>query len=258
MNPDRFYLELVDQTVLLAGALRGLDPTDPVPTCPDWTVADLVDHVGIGHRWVAVMVERRVSRPISKAEADDHDVPGDPEGRSEWLVAGATRLVDAIREAGPAAPMWTWAPVKTAGFWLRRITHETLVHRVDAEIAADGNAANIAIAADLAADGVSDLLETFAVLPTIDDFPNLSALCAGGRTLHLHATDDGLGASGEWLVRGGESGIAFEHAHARADAAVRGSATDLLLVLTRRSGPERVEVFGDTQLFDHWLRNAVF
>ena len=258
MKPDRFYVELERQTEMLAGALHGLDPSRPVPTCPQWTVADLVAHIGIAHRWVAVMVERRVSRPISKADADDRDIPGDPDARSAWLVAGARRLAGAVRDAGPDTAMWTWAPVKTAGFWLRRITHDTLVHRVDAEITAAGGADGVVIAADLAADGVSDLLETFAVLPKIDDFPNLATLCAPDRSLHLHATDDGLGAAGEWLVRGGESGIRWEHGHARADVAVRGTAADLLLVLTRRAEPDRVEVIGDRELFAQWLDNAVF
>ena len=256
MNPERFETELVVQTELMAAALRETAPDRPVPTCPEWTVADLVDHVGIAHRWVAVMVERRVSRPISKRDVDDRDIPAEPDERVAWLVAGARRLATAVHEAGPDAPMWTWAPDRTAGFWLRRIAHDTLVHRIDAEVTAYGEPGPID--ADLAVDGVSDLLQTFAVLPRIDDFPNLAALCPGGRTMHLHATDDGLGRSGEWLVRQGDGAIEWEHGHAKADTAVRGRAADLLLVLSRRAGPERVEVLGDRELFEHWLANAVF
>jgi uncharacterized protein (TIGR03083 family) len=255
MTPDRFYLELPHQTLLFGRALRDVDPSRQVPTCPDWTVADLVEHVGIAHRWVAVMVERRVRRPITKAEADDRDIPSDPNERLAWLLAGARRLAGAVENTGPDTHMWTWASVKTAGFWLRRITHDTLVHRVDAELTAG---LDVSIPSDLAADGVSDLLETFAVLPTIDDFPRLAALCRDGETLHFHATDQGLGAEGEWLVRRGEAGLRWEHAHGHADVAVRGPAADLLQVLTRRAGPGRVEVLGDDKLFARWLENAVF
>ena len=258
ITPDRCYAELQDQTARLAAAVHGLDPSATVPTCPEWTVADLVDHVGIAHRWVAVMVERRASRPIPRSEADDRDIPADPDRRSAWLVDGARRLVSAVSDAGPAAAMWTWAPDRSAGFWLRRITHDTLVHRVDAEITAAGGADGVVIAADLAADGISDLLETFAVLPKIDDFPALATVCPAGRTMHFHATDDGLGAGGEWLVRQGDGAIVWEHGHARSDVAIRGQAADLHLVLTRRAKPDRVEVIGDRGLFAHWLDNAVF
>jgi uncharacterized protein (TIGR03083 family) len=257
MKPERFYAELCDQTALLADALHGLDLARPVPTCPEWTVADLVEHVGLAHRWISTMVERRVTRPISKADVDDHHVPADPDERSAWLTGGARRLADALRDAGPQTRMWTWAPDKTAGFWLRRITHDTLVHRVDAEVTAGRD---ITIAADLAADSVSDLLSTFSVLPTIDDFPRLAALCANGETLHFHATDPDLGTEGEWLVRRGDSGLEWEHGHRRADVAVRGTAADLIMVLTRRAEPDpgRVEIIGDRELFAHWLENAVF
>ena len=38
---------------------------------------------------------------------------------------------------------------------------------------------------------------------------------ADGVTLHLHATDDGLGRAGEWLVRGAGGGVVWEHGHAQ-------------------------------------------
>jgi uncharacterized protein (TIGR03083 family) len=255
MTPDRFYIELPHQTVLFGCALRDVDPSRQVPTCPDWTVADLVEHVGLAHRWVAVMVERRVHRPIAHTEADDRDIPSDPNERLAWLLAGARRLALAVENTRPDTRMWTWAPVRTAGFWLRRITHDTLVHRVDAQLTAG---LDVSIPSDLAADGISDLLETFAVLPMIDDFPRLAELCRDGETLHFHATDQGLGAEGEWLVRHGESGVRWEHGHGHADVAVRGPAAELLQVLTRRAAPDRVEVLGDDKLFARWLENAVF
>ena len=53
-------------------------------------------------------------------------------------------------------------------------------------------------------------------------------------------------ANGEWLVtRLDESGIDFTREHAKGDAAVRGSANNLLLWLWRRAaGP--VDIVGDT------------
>jgi uncharacterized protein (TIGR03083 family) len=119
-------------------------------------------------------VERRATGPVPHDQTDDLQVPEGAEQRSHWLRAGARRLADAVREAGPTTGVWSWAEDQSAGFRLRRITHDTLVHRLDAELAV-GRA--VAVAPDLAADSVSDLLDLFRVLPRIDDFP-LSPGCA--------------------------------------------------------------------------------
>jgi hypothetical protein len=102
------------------------DPAQQVPTCPAWTLAQLTAHVGFGHRWAAVIIERRATRPVPTTRPTTSKVPAGAEERSRWLLAGARRLGDAVREAGPQTAVWTWAEDKTAGFWLRRITHDTL------------------------------------------------------------------------------------------------------------------------------------
>ena len=76
--------------------------------------------------------------------------------------------------------------------------------------------------------------------------------------LHLHATDDGLGPAGEWLVRGTGGGIAWEHGHAKGDVAVRGPAADLVLALMRRRPSDSVETIGDAALWEHWLARTGF
>ena len=64
-------------------------------------------------------------------------------------------------------------------------------------------------------------------------------------SVHLHCTD----ADGEWTVRpDGAGGHAVARDHAKADAALRGAAHDLLMVLWRRSPLDAVTVFGDTDL----------
>ena len=71
----------------------------------------------------------------------------------------------------------------------------------------------------LAVDGVNELLEHFAPLSPgekLADHPG---------SIHLHATD----TEGEWLVHLTPEGIRFEHGHAKGDAALRGTASDLLL-----------------------------
>jgi len=255
LDDDRYHTELEAEASRLAEAVQHADPARQVPTCPEWTLGQLTAHVGFGHRWAAVIVERRATTPVPHEQVDDLEVPAAAGDRSRWLLAGARRLSRAVREAGSQAGVWSWAPDRTAGFWLRRITHDTLVHRLDAELAV-GHA--VRLAPDLAADCVSDLLELFSILPRIDDFPALAELRGRGQTLHFQATDPGLGVAGEWLARRTPTGVAWEHAHGPADAGLRGRALDLLLELSRRATLDRsgVEALGDRQLLAHWLEHS--
>ena len=81
-----------------------------------------------------------------------------------------------------------------------------------------------------------------------------------GQTLHLHATDDGLGSAGEWTIIGRDDGIALSHEHGKGDAALRGSAKDLLLAIVRRqpAADGGIEVFGDAAVWDGWLARTPF
>jgi len=252
---DSYDTELQAFTLRLADAVHDADPAQQVPTCPAWTLAQLTAHVGLGHRWAAVIVERRATTPVPHAQVDDAQVPAGAVERRRWLLAGARRLGDAVRDAGAQTGVWSWADDKTAGFWLRRITHDTLVHCLDAELAVGRD---VSMTPDLAADSISDLLDMFSILPRIDNFPALAELRGSGQTLHFHATDPGLGIAGEWLARRVPSGVEWEHRHARGDAALRGRALNLLLVLSRRAPLDSsgVEALGEPELLAYWLEHS--
>jgi uncharacterized protein (TIGR03083 family) len=252
---DRYYAELAAETEKLAAAMSDADLTAQVPTCPEWTLDQLVRHVGTGHRWAAGMVERRVSAP---EPMDQSEVPAGTGPRSAWLLAGARRLATAVRECGPDAAVWTWAAEQTAAFWLRKMVHDGLIHRFDAEFAVGRDGP---VAADLAADGVTDLLVSIATLSRPDSAdPIFAELCGRGQTLHVHATDPGLGPIAEWLVRRTPAGVTWEHRHGSAEVIVSGPARQLLLLLNRRIPLDLagVDVVGDTKLFQHWLENSAF
>ena len=132
--------------------------------------------------------------------------------------------------------------------------HEATVHRADAALALG---ADYQLAPELAADGIDEWLER-------DRRRGQGASrrrWVAGKTLHLHATDDGLGAAGEWTITGGDDGIAWSHDHGKGDAALRGSAKDLLLADRARrqtAADGGVEVFGDTAVWDGWLDRTPF
>ena len=163
LGEDRYYAALEAETARFAEAVHD---ADPVPTCPEWTLAQLTEHVGQAQRWVTVVLERRAPVPNARVQVR---VPQGPDERSTWLVAGAHRLGQAVREVGPATEVWTWSEDPTAGFWLRRTTHDTLVHRADAELAVGRE---VTVDPDLAAGGVADLLDMFAVLPASTTTPS--------------------------------------------------------------------------------------
>lgn len=165
----------------------------------------------------------------------------------DWYDEGLPALIDVLTGADPGEPVWNWsASPATAGFWARRMALETAVHRVDGE-SAHGRAEPIDPV--LAADGIDEVFEVFVPrVLTQGPAPGLDG------TLHLHVTDLGGGErdGGEWLVRPAPNGAAVTHEHARADAAVRGPASELLLVLWGRRPPDAVDVHGDRTLLDRW------
>jgi len=252
---DRYDSEFEAVTAQLAAAAGACAPDDPVPSCPEWTVRDVLTHVGTGHRWVADIIERRVQDPVRQIPAP---APEQPEQWPDYLLDGARRLRAAVRDAGPDQPVWTWQADNTAGFWLRRMLHDELVHRFDVELAA-GRIGDVA--PDLAADGVTDLLECIATLsqPMFRNQGGFGALAGDGQALRFEATDPGLDRSG-WFVERTAAGVQWRHGDDPAGVTVRAPARELLLVLNRRLDPEKagVEVSGDGTLLTHWLANGTF
>jgi uncharacterized protein (TIGR03083 family) len=244
---DRYYAELLTEATTLAAVTEAADLTRLVPACPEWTLRDLLWHLGRAHRWAATIVERRAVEPVPLDEVDVR-VPDAPAERTAWLRAGAERLVGAVREAGPDTHVWTWARDRTARFWLRKMTHESVVHRLDAELTVRVDSSSVA--ADLAADGVSDLLDTIAVLSGDGPDPVFAGLRGNGERL----------AFGKWLVRRTPAGVVWTYGFGEADVSVQGRVVDLLLLLYRRAGLDDlpVHVHGDRGLLDHWLRDSAF
>ena len=173
-----------------------------------------------------------------------------------WLNAGAARIVDAVREAGSDL-VWSFTGPAPAGFWIRRMAHETLVHRADAQLAAGAEPEPV-IEAEIAADAIDEwLMLLTGGLGNSDE--RTKALTAGAG-LHIHATDDGLGGRGEWMIRHDAGGLTVVPGHGKGDAALTGPAASLLLVLMRRrpvSDPA-VTVYGDSAVVDGWLASTAF
>jgi len=156
LNADRYVAEIGASTAGLAEILAAYDQSLPIPTCPEWTLRQLVTHVGRAHRWAAEITRTRSDAFIPFREVPDGKLPDDRAEQRAWLHAGAARIVDAVQEAGSDL-VWSFAGPTPAGFWIRRMAHETLVHRAHAQLAAGAEPEPV-IEAEIAADAIDEWL----------------------------------------------------------------------------------------------------
>ena len=248
-----FRAALLDQTRDFGELIRSADPSTPVPTCPEWTLKQLFRHVGRGNRWAAQIIADRRSEPLDPRDVRDGKPPEDSDAAVDWLIKGAQHVVDAVDRVGPETRVWTFLGPRPCGWWIRRRLHEATVHRADAAFALG---LDYDLSPELAADGISEWIERVSVEARPRSLP-----LELGRTLHLHATDDGLGPTGEWTITSdAEDGVTWSHDHGKGDVALRGQAKDLLLAVVRRRtvADGGIELFGDAAVWDGWLEHTPF
>ena len=237
------YAEHVDAaergTQAMIAAFRNAEPDARVPSCPEWALADLAEHVGgFTGFWAHVLCEG-TGRP--KAPIPEHQ-PGQPLG--DWYASLAPLLVDELRATPPETAVWTWADDKSARFVARRCAHELAIHRFDAQLA---GGAPQPVDAAVAADGIDEI---FYMVDAASD----RAGRGEGETLHLHGTD----RDDEWLLTLDPDGLQVERRHAKADLALRGAVSDLELLLYQRPTLGEVERLGDERVLDAWQRVFTF
>ena len=231
-----------DARSLLAAAQTGWGR--PVPQCPGWDAADLVRHMGGILVWIAAVVtsgERVSRRTLGPGPEDPADLP-------RWYLASLDRALDVLGSADPGSGTWTFSSIGDRGvaWWDRRLAVEVAVHRWDAQhaVAADGGPSPDPLDGDVAAAGIEEFM--------IEFLPGLLAQETIGEfsgTLHLHATDGPT----EWWIDLEAAGPAVS-GHIKADTAIRGTRSDLLLWLTNRRSPDSLEVLGRKELPGSWTQ----
>lgn len=219
-----------------------------VPSCPGWTMLDLIHHLGTQYRRVRSHMSRGVtSRPDEDEGSGGAAVEELPTGRAaiQWWADELQELLTLLEAVDPHLPAWNWAPQsKQAGFWHRRMAHETAVHRWDAQTAA-GQVEPIE--AKLAADGVAEVLDTLLPAGRRRGPTDLTGV------VRLAASD----VSNEWFVRLRGEGVALldtdtwlDHDDHHARAFARGTASDLLLALFGRVPFTVLEISGEVGLLE--------
>lgn len=241
LHPDR-YLAVLGAEGRRLGDAAGGRFENPVPSCPGWTMADLVAHVGVVHRHK----ERIIHGLLTEDPGIDGIEP--PEGEAallSWYTEGLDLLVDTMQGADPDAPAWSWHEAdQTVGFWFRRMAHETTVHRVDAELSAGIDPAPLD--AELAIDGLDEVLGPVMAAYTSD--PGW-AFRPDGRVLELetsvrHAVRRlhmGSGSQGPgWTYGAGQNGTPTTR--------ITGRACDLYLWAWGRAAEDVLTIEGDGAL----------
>jgi uncharacterized protein (TIGR03083 family) len=238
------HLELLESHGHALGARAssaGLDA--PVPSCPDWCVRDLVQHVGNVHGWARTIVSSGMPAPPSPDEEASLFAPVPDERLLARYDDGLALLVATLRAAPPSLECWSFLPAPSPlAFWARRQCHETTVHAVDAGLAAGATAD---VEADLAADGLDELLFGF--------FSRARSRLIGAPafSLSFHADDVGR----DWTIRVDEEKASADDA---GDGACRltGPASLLYLFGWNRAPATDLRLEGAPSALEQWAARA--
>lgn len=239
---------LLDETDLLADLYLSADPQTPIPTCPGWTLANLIAHVGGGNRWAAAIIADRATEFLEFRQVPDIRRPREPGEADRWLRAGARAVIDNIDTVGSDCPVWTpFGPRHPAEWWVRRRMHEATAHRADALLALDRQ---VAIAPELGADGLSEFLGL------VEEAPYLEAPLDEDTSIQLRAVD----TDDTWTISGSTDTITYSGTQMPTSVTVEGTAVDLFLLLLRRLPADnpRLEVSGDFPVLVNWLERIEF
>lgn len=222
--------------------LREVDPTTPVPTCPDWTAADLLWHLTEVHAfWARVLASGALTEEeMEQVEQSKPERPSDAGSVIGLLEAETEALIAELAAHEDAQPAWSWfATDQTVGFTRRMQVHEATMHRVDAE--ATAGVASTPITSEVAADGIAHAIDVmlawWGTNPGFEFSPG-----AGAVELRGSDCESRLVVGGRWRGTGqsgkvyDETGIAFAP-QAKPVAAISGTAAEIYRWLWGR-GPE--------------------
>ncbi|MET7701266.1 maleylpyruvate isomerase family mycothiol-dependent enzyme [Streptomyces sp. NPDC005485] len=249
-------LRLIDErsTAFRAAVASASSLDVQVPTCPEWTLFDLVQHLGERRPfWAATIAAGPATAPpATPAPAGSLTAPRDREALLAWLAASTQQLLDALREAGPDRGCWTWwgtsQSPQTSGAVARHQLQEIALHTYDAQITVG---APQPLPDKVALDGVEEFLTTCCA--TTSAWPHKPAAvdfhAIEGRSWRLSVSADGARVT-PVPAPGTMPATALDEGPAAATASVQGTANELVLALYGRIPIDSLKLDGDRDLFD--------
>jgi uncharacterized protein (TIGR03083 family) len=233
------YIDALDREgTLLADSAAVLDPAAPVPTCPGWTLRDLVLHLGGVHRWAGSHIRDRLPSIMQTNLVDIFDrLPSDDE-LVDWYRGELRLLIDSLREAPADLECATFLKcVSPLHHWARRQAHETTIHRADVE-SISGSLKPVETA--FALDGIDELVDGFV--------PRRFMKLRSETPVTLRIAPDGTNAT--WVLSISEEPVAVSHEPVGADCTVTGNPSNIYFALWNRAPRERLTVTGDPAVLD--------
>jgi uncharacterized protein (TIGR03083 family) len=204
-----------------------------VPSCPEWTVGDLVQHVG------AVYLHKVATLRDGAAPAEWPPAGLNDEEPVALLDRAYAELVGEFGRRKPEefSPTW-YEPDQSVGFWIRRMAQETVIHRIDAELGVGVPVAPIPD--DLANDGIDELLKVFVAYDLKkwpDDYAEALAKSPGwSYTINTGGVEWTVGTSpGSFSVGGGPGMTVADFSNT--DVTISGTPTALLRWVWNRETP---------------------
>jgi uncharacterized protein (TIGR03083 family) len=252
VEESRFADCLADDYTLLRDAAASVDLDVPVPSCPGWTMGDLIYHVAeVYLHKVTVMRTGEWPRPWPPPP-----LAAEPRLALLGRAYGALTAEFGARDSAEPTPTW-YEMDETVAFWLRRMAQETVIHRIDAELAA-GLAAT-RVPDDLALDGIDEVLTRFLgyrsprdVVAHLDDTGTI-VITSGGRSWTVRPSSSPSGSPSRSPSRSSEVTVE-EGADYQARAEVRATPDRMLRWLWGRAGNDVVAVDGDPAWADYLRR----
>jgi len=190
LHPDVLSIADISHAAdALADLFDANDPSTPVPSCGEWTMADLVWHLTEVQRFWCHVISNRPEGP------DTYDPPSRP--ADDQLGAGLRKvgvdLVELLSLADDDEVAWSWSDDHTVGFTVRRQVHESMVHAIDGFLAVRAPVPEIEPL--LAADGIDELVTVM-----LTGTPEWATFEAAGGVVELVASDTG----DQWALQPGK------------------------------------------------------
>lgn len=250
--PD--LLRLIDErsTAFRAAVASAPSLDVQVPTCPEWMLFDLVQHLGEGRRSWAATIASGPDAAAKSAPASAPAVPREREALLGWVATAIREFLDALREAGPDRGCWTWwgtsQSPQTCGAVARHQLQEIAVHTYDVQVTLG---APQPLPEEVALDGVEEFLSTCCATTT--PWPHEPAAVdfhsAQGRSWRPWLSADGARAGRLPTPDTMPASAAGEKLDA-ADASAQGTAGELVLVFYGRVPVDCLQLNGERRLFD--------
>jgi uncharacterized protein (TIGR03083 family) len=244
---DQLLVDAIHSEGIALIEVGQLAPSARVPSCPDWTVTELIGHASGAHRW-ANQVVLEGTTPQSRV------LPEQPKEFSDlvtWYYAGLGQLESTLGETDPDALVWTpTSGVVGSRWWRRKMAVETAIHRWDAE-----NAVAQSVA-DITASPLDRSVAYAGIVEYLEDFlPGMIA----------YAGDTAPQGSVSLRPSDSEESFYFELGHldsreySEASCSVEGTASNLLLwIWNRLADPAmNLQLEGSADIVRAWRTLAI-